>query len=59
MVQAGVGADAALLVKLSSTVSTSSTGRRDVSGQAVLWHGKPALAQLLWATSTATARVTW
>ena len=44
VVQAGVGADAALLVKLSSTVSTSTAthGRRNVSGQAVLRHRKQA-----------------
>ena len=41
VVQAGVGADAALLVKLSSGGSTSTSthhGRRNVSGQAVLRH---------------------
>ena len=45
-VQAGVGTDAALLVNLSSAGDLSYEhhhGRRDVSGQAVLWHRKRAL----------------
>ena len=43
--QAGVGAQAALLVNISSggsTSTTTSTGRRHVSGQAVLRRGKRA-----------------
>ena len=38
-VQAGFGAEAALLVNLSSNVTRAATGRRDVSGQAVLGTG--------------------
>ena len=57
-VQAGVGADAALLVKLSSAVSTSSKGDGTFQAkQSFGTGGGP--SQLLWATSTATARVTW
>ena len=58
VVQAGVGADAALLVKLASNVSTSSqaTGRFRPSSPSAPEAG---LSQSLWATSTATARVTW
>ena len=58
-VQAGFGAQAALLVNISSGVSTSiTTGDGTFQARQVFDTGA-ALCQLLWPTSTATARVTW
>ena len=61
VVQAGVGADAALLVKLSSIVSTSTTTvTGDGTFQAKQSFGTGSgLSQSLWPTSTATAGATW
>ena len=60
VVQAGVGADAALLVNLASTVSTSEhTGDGTFQAKQAFGTGAWPSGQSQWPISTATARATW